>query len=198
MSARSPSAAVVLHVTGDLFMILLVDNYDSFTYNLVQRLGEIDPELSQLRVVRNDQVTLDEIEAMLAPTHPYHFAWTMYALFRLESPTTSSCEFLKHDPSIGGVPGTSMHRPCAGARRVVRTSGRIMHGKDFAHSPRRPRRVPRPPVLLEATRYRSLVIEPGSLPEDLEVVAWTDQEEIMGVRHKHIRWKGSSFIPRVS
>jgi para-aminobenzoate synthetase component II len=171
-------------------MIVLVDNYDSFTYNLVQRLGEIDPEV-QLRVVRNDQVTLDEIEAA-APTH----------LIISPGPCTPVqagvsndviARFAAHVPLLGVCLGHQCIGHALGAR-VVR-AGRIMHGKTskIYHDGRGVYRGLSNPF--EATRYHSLVIEPGTLPEDLEVVAWTDQDEIMGVRHKRYPLEGVQFHP---
>ncbi len=171
-------------------MILLVDNYDSFTYNLVQRLGEIDPAVD-LRVVRNDQVTLEEIEAA-RPTHliispgpctPVQagFPMTSSRGSRLVSRFWGSVWAI----SASGMPWV---------RKVVR-AGRIMHGKTslIHHDGRGVYRGLSNPF--EATRYHSLVIEPGTLPRELEVVAWTDQDEIMGVRHKRYPLEGVQFHP---
>jgi para-aminobenzoate synthetase component 2 len=171
-------------------MILLVDNYDSFTYNLVQRLGEIDPAV-ELRVVRNDQVTLEEIE-MSRPTH----------LIISPGPCTpvqagvSNDVIMRFAPSIPLL-GVCLGHQCIGhalGARVVR-AGRIMHGKTslIHHDGRGVYRGLSNPF--EATRYHSLVIEPGTLPEDLEVVARTDQNEIMGVRHKRFPLEGVQFHP---
>ena len=105
-------------------MIILVDNYDSFTYNLVQRLGEIDPAVD-LRVVRNDQVTLDEIEARHADS-PDHFARTVYAC--------ASGHLERCDPAVRApcaAAGVCLGHQCIGhalGATVVR-AGRIMHGK---------------------------------------------------------------------
>ena len=171
-------------------MILLVDNYDSFTYNLVQRLGEIDPAI-ELRVVRNDQVTLEEIEAA-RPTH----------LIISPGPCTPVQAGLSNEVIMrfaASVPllGVCLGHQCIGhalGARVVR-AGRIMHGKTslIYHDGRGVYRGLSNPF--EATRYHSLVIEPGTLPEDLEVVARTDQNEIMGVRHKRFPLEGVQFHP---
>jgi para-aminobenzoate synthetase component 2 len=171
-------------------MILLVDNYDSFTYNLVQRLGEIDPAI-ELRVVRNDQVTLEEIEAA-RPTH----------LIISPGPCTPVQAGLSNEVIMrfaASVPllGVCLGHQCIGhalGARVVR-AGRIMHGKTslIHHDGRGVYRGLSNPF--EATRYHSLVIEPGTLPEDLEVVARTDQNEIMGVRHKRFPLEGVQFHP---
>ena len=171
-------------------MILLVDNYDSFTYNLVQRLGEIDPAV-ELRVVRNDQVTLEEIEAA-SPTH----------LIISPGPCTPvqagvSNEVIMRFAARVPILGVCLGHQCIGhamGARVVR-AGRIMHGKtSLIHHDGRGvyRRLSNP---FEATRYHSLVIEPGTLPEELEVVARTDQNEIMGVRHKRFPLEGVQFHP---
>jgi anthranilate synthase/aminodeoxychorismate synthase-like glutamine amidotransferase len=171
-------------------MILLIDNYDSFTYNLVQRLGEIDPNVD-LRVVRNDQITLDEIESC-CPSH----------LIISPGPCTpteagiSNRVVLRFGPTIPLL-GVCLGHQCIGQSlggRVVRAD-RIMHGKtSWIHHDGKGiyRGVPSP---FEATRYHSLVIEPGTLPRELEVVAWTDRDEIMGVRHREFPLEGVQFHP---
>jgi para-aminobenzoate synthetase component II len=171
-------------------MILLVDNYDSFTYNLVQRLGEIDPAV-ELRVVRNDQVTLEEIEA----ARPTHLIISPGPCTPVQAGVSNDVimRFAARVPLLGVCLGHQCIGHALGAR-VVR-AGRIMHGKtSFIHHDGRGvyRGLSNP---FEATRYHSLVIEPGSLPEDLEVVARTDQNEIMGVRHKHFPLEGVQFHP---
>jgi para-aminobenzoate synthetase component II len=171
-------------------MILLVDNYDSFTYNLVQRLGEIDPAV-ELRVVRNDQVTLAEIEA----ARPTHLIISPGPCTPVEAGVSNQV-IMRFAPSIPLL-GVCLGHQCIGhalGARVVR-AGRIMHGKtSLVHHDGRGvyRGLSNP---FEATRYHSLVIEPGTLPEDLEVVARTDQNEIMGVRHKRFPLEGVQFHP---
>jgi anthranilate synthase/aminodeoxychorismate synthase-like glutamine amidotransferase len=171
-------------------MILLIDNYDSFTYNLVQRLGEIDPTVD-LRVVRNDRVAAEEIAAQ-KPTHviispgpctPREAGISNEVVLRL-APTV---------PLLGVCLGHQCIGHALGAR-IVR-AGRIMHGKtSWVHHDGQGvyRGLSNP---FEATRYHSLVIEPGTLPDELEVVAWTDCDEIMGVRHKRYPLEGVQFHP---
>jgi anthranilate synthase/aminodeoxychorismate synthase-like glutamine amidotransferase len=171
-------------------MILLIDNYDSFTYNLVQRLGEIDSGL-ELRVVRNDQITLEEIE-VLRPSR----------LIISPGPCTpreagiSTQVVERFGPSIPLL-GVCLGHQCIGQAfggRIVRAD-RIMHGKTswISHDDQGVYRGLANPF--EATRYHSLVIQPGSVPEDLEIVSWTDQGEIMGVRHRRFPIEGVQFHP---
>jgi anthranilate synthase/aminodeoxychorismate synthase-like glutamine amidotransferase len=171
-------------------MILLIDNYDSFTYNLVQRLGEIDPTID-LRVVRNDQVTLREIEAA-APTH----------LIISPGPCTPaeagiSNEVVKRFGAEIPLLGVCLGHQCIGEAsggKVVRAD-RIMHGKtSWIHHDGRGiyQGLANP---FEATRYHSLVIQRASLPKSLAVVAWTDQDEIMGVRHRSYPMEGVQYHP---
>jgi para-aminobenzoate synthetase component 2 len=177
-------------VTGGSLMILLVDNYDSFTYNLVQRLGEIDPAI-ELRVVRNDQVTLEEIEA----ARPTHLIISPGPCTPVQAGVSNEVimRFAARVPLLGVCLGHQCIGHALGAR-VVRAD-RIMHGKTslIYHDGRGVYRGLSNPF--EATRYHSLVIEPGTLPEDLEVVARTDQNEIMGVRHKRFPLEGVQFHP---
>ncbi len=175
-------------------MILLIDNYDSFTYNLVQRLGEIDAGLD-LRVVRNDQITLDEIAA-LAPSHlivspgpctPLEAGISVPAIERYAGKL----------PILGGCHGHQSIGQATGGH-IVRAK-RLMHGKvDQIHHDNRGlfAGLPNP---FNATRYHSLVIEPGTLSDDFEVSAWSimpdGSREIMGVRHKRYPLFGVQFHP---
>jgi len=158
-------------------VLLLIDNYDSFTYNLAQYLGELR---EQVRVERNDAITVEEIAQMAparivvspGPCTPNEAGISMDVIERFAGriPILGVC--LGHQ-SIGQVFGG----------RIVRAE-RIMHGKisKVFHDERSLfRDVPNP---FPATRYHSLVIEPASLPECLEITAKTWDDEIMGVRHK--------------
>jgi para-aminobenzoate synthetase component II len=171
-------------------MILLIDNYDSFTYNLVQRLGEIDARLD-LRVVRNDQVTLEEIEAW----KPTHLIISPGPCTPVEAGISSAvvARFAPQIPLLGVCLGHQCIGHALGAK-VVRAD-RIMHGKtsQIRHDNRGIYRGLSNPF--EATRYHSLVIQPDTVPADLDVVAWTDEGEIMGVRHKQFPLEGVQFHP---
>lgn len=175
-------------------MILLIDNYDSFTYNLVQRLGELDPAL-ELLVRRNDEITLDEIAA-LKPSH----------LIVSPGPCTPSeagisCaaieRFAPHLPVLGVCLGHQSIGQAYGAQ-IVRAD-RLMHGKTDAiyHDDRGLYAGLENPFI--ATRYHSLVIAPQTLPPQFEVCAWsTDPDgrrEIMGIRHKQWPLHGVQFHP---
>jgi len=175
-------------------MIFLVDNYDSFTYNLVQRLGEIDPTL-KLEVRRNDKTTPEEIES-LGPTH----------LIVSPGPCTPneagiSMEVIRHFAGKIPVMGVCLgHQSMAQAfgATIVR-AGRLMHGKtDMIHHDDQGlyAGLPNP---FEATRYHSLIIQPDTLPGQFEVCAWCDApdgtREIMGIRHRELPLFGMQFHP---
>jgi len=179
-------------ITVATHMILVIDNYDSFTWNLVQYLGELGAELE---VRRNDELTVDEIAAMAperivispGPCTPAEAGVSVETIRRL-GPTTPILGVCLGHQSIGAAYGGE----------VVR-AGRVMHGKT---SPVRHtgqgifRGVPTP---LTVARYHSLVIEPATLPDELEAVAWTDEpgweQEIQAVRHReHPVW-GVQFHP---
>lgn len=173
-----------------IVMILLIDNYDSFTYNIVQRLGEIDPTFD-VAVYRNDQLTLEQIES-LAPEK----------IIISPGPCTPkeagiSCDVIKHFGGRIPILGVCLGHQCMGEAlggMVVRAD-RIMHGKTslIYHDGKGVYRdIPSP---FEATRYHSLVIHPRHVPEGMEVVAWTDQNEIMGVRHKSWAMEGVQYHP---
>jgi anthranilate synthase/aminodeoxychorismate synthase-like glutamine amidotransferase len=175
-------------------MILLIDNYDSFTYNLVQRLGEIDPKI-ELEVHRNDKITVVEVETK-RPTH----------IIVSPGPCTPREAGVSNDvirtfaPKIP-ILGVCLGHQCTGfvfGGEVVR-AGRVMHGKtSMIHHDGQGvyRGLPNP---FEATRYHSLIIKNGTVPPDFIVTAWTDdpgvEREIMGVRHKTWPIEGVQFHP---
>ena len=173
-------------------MILLIDNYDSFTYNLVQRFGEIDPNLP-MTVVRNDQITPDEVAA-LAPDAHRHLARPVYAGAR---PGVSNDVLRRFAPTVP-VLGVCLGHQCIGhtfGGEVVRNT-RIMHGKvsPIHHDGRGLFAGMSNPF--DATRYHSLVIKKETWTNpDFEVSAWTAEGEIMGVRHKTWPLHGVQFHP---
>jgi anthranilate synthase/aminodeoxychorismate synthase-like glutamine amidotransferase len=171
-------------------MIVLIDNYDSFTYNLVQRLGEIDPNV-ELLVVRNDQITLDEIEAK----RPTHLIISPGPCTPLEAGISNALieRFAPRVPLLGVCLGHQCIGHTFGAQ-IVRAD-RIMHGKTslIHHDGQRIYQGLSNPF--EATRYHSLVIQPGTLSDEFSVVARTDHDEIMGVRHKTYPLEGVQYHP---
>lgn len=175
-------------------MVFVLDNYDSFTYNLVQRLGEIDPAVDLL-VLRNDQVTLDEIEALSperivispGPCTP-HDAGISIDLFR---------ELSGQFPILGVCLGHQALGAAFGGK-VIRAP-HLMHGKTspVKHDGRTVFKDLQSPFT--ATRYHSLIVEEKSLPSELEVSAWTTENDgsrtIMGLRHKKLPVEGVQFHP---
>ncbi len=174
-------------------MLLMIDNYDSFTYNVVQYLGELKADVN---VVRNDELTLEEIEALKpeklvispGPCTPNEAGVSVAAIqaFKGRIPILGIC--LGHQ-SIGQAFGGKIVR----ARQV-------MHGKmsPMFHKNTGVFRGLKNPY--QATRYHSLVIEKASLPDCLEITAWTEtddgqMDEIMGVRHKEYAIEGVQFHP---
>ena len=169
-------------------MLLMLDNYDSFTWNLVQYLGELG---AAVKVVRNDAITLDEIEA-LAPTHIVispgpctpNEAGVSVPLIR---------RFAGRMPILGVCLGHQAIGQAFGAR-VIRAQ-RVMHGKlsSIVHDERGVfTGVPTP---FNATRYHSLAIERASLPPVLDITATADDGEIMAVRHRELPVEGVQFHP---
>ncbi|MGC8862449.1 MAG: aminodeoxychorismate/anthranilate synthase component II [Armatimonadota bacterium] len=169
-------------------MILMIDNYDSFTYNLVQYLGEMG---QQLKVFRNDRITIEEIERM-APDR----------IVISPGPCTPdeagiSVELIRH--FAGKIPILGV---CLGHQSIGQAFGgeivrapRLMHGKTsmiYHDGEGVFRGLPNP---FEATRYHSLVIRRETMPECLKITAETDQREVMGVRHKEFPVEGVQFHP---
>ena len=174
-------------------MLLMIDNYDSFTYNLVQYLGELGADV---QVFRNDMISVQEIEALApekivispGPCTPNEAGVSVETIkqFAGRIPILGVC--LGHQ-SIGQAYGGHIGH----ARAIMHGKTSMIHHNDGGvfHG------LPNP---LEATRYHSLVIEQDSLPECLEVTAWTQDDngevdEIMGVRHKTLAVEGVQFHP---
>ena len=175
-------------------MILLIDNYDSFTYNLVQRLGEIDPSLD-LEVYRNDKITVEQIEAR----GPSRLIISPGPCTPDEAGISMACakHFAGRIPLLGVCLGHQSIAQAFGAR-IVRAE-RLMHGKtDMIHHDGRGlfEDLENPFV---ATRYHSLIIRNDTLPDEFEVSAWCDApdgtREIMGICHKQFPVFGVQFHP---
>jgi para-aminobenzoate synthetase component II len=169
-------------------MILVIDNYDSFTYNLVQYMGELGAELD---VRRNDTITLDEIAALKpdkilispGPGTPDE-AGISLDVIKTFGPTI---------PMLGVCLGHQAIGQALGGR-VIRAD-RLMHGKTSMVNHHNQGVFKDLPTPLEATRYHSLIVERDSMPDSLEITAETDLGEIMGIRHKEWPLEGVQFHP---
>ncbi|MEM9367557.1 MAG: aminodeoxychorismate/anthranilate synthase component II [Planctomycetota bacterium] len=174
-------------------MLVVIDNYDSFTYNLVQRLGEIDRDVD-LSVIRNDQVSIDQLEAMKpsrllispGPCTPNEAGISVQSVkaFAGRVPILGVC--LGHQSIGQAFGGTIVRAP------------ELMHGKTDRISHDEAGLFAGLEQPFVATRYHSLVIEPDSLPDVLQVSAWTDTggtRQIMGVRHREFPIEGWQFHP---
>jgi len=169
-------------------MLLVIDNYDSFTYNLVQYLGELGQDI---RVYRNDKITLREIEAL----NPQRVVISPGPCTPREAGI--SVDLVKH--FAGRIPILGV---CLGHQAIgYAFGGEIIHAKKLMHGKTSMihhdgktiyKKLPNP---FEATRYHSLVIERESIPDELEISAETDDGEIMGVRHKEYIIEGVQFHP---
>jgi anthranilate synthase component 2 len=169
-------------------MLLMIDNYDSFTYNLVQYLGELG---EKVRVARNDEITLEAIEELAparivispGPCTPNEAGVSLPLITR----------FAGRIPILG---------VCLGHQAIGQAfGGRIVHAKTLMHGKVSRihhagkgvfRGLPSP---FNATRYHSLAIERESCPAELEITAWTEDGEIMGVRHQTLALEGVQFHP---
>jgi para-aminobenzoate synthetase component 2 len=169
-------------------MILVIDNYDSFTYNLVQYLGELGAEVL---VKRNDAVGIDDIRELRpsgvlispGPGRPEEAGISLQVIAELgaETPIFGVC--LGHQ-SIAQHFGAS----------VVRAE-RLMHGRtsEILHDGRGVfENLPTP---LTATRYHSLIVKRDTIPDELEITAWTNRDEVMGIRHTELPIEGVQFHP---
>jgi len=169
-------------------MLLMIDNYDSFTYNLVQYLGELGEDV---KVVRNDELDVDAIEALApgrivispGPCTPNEAGVSLQAIRR----------FAGRVPILG---------VCLGHQAIGQAyGGKVVHAKALMHGKVSPIHhsgrgvfsgLPSP---YQATRYHSLAIERASCPAELEITAWTEDGEIMGVRHRELEVEGVQFHP---
>ena len=169
-------------------MLLMIDNYDSFTYNLVQYFGELG---ETVKVVRNDEMTVAEIERL----SPARIVLSPGPC----TPNEAGISLALIDKFKGRVPLLGV---CLGHQAIGQAfGGRVVHAKTLMHGKVSRihhsgqgvfRDLPSP---YEATRYHSLAIERASCPAELEVTAWTDDGEIMGVRHKSLPIEGVQFHP---
>lgn len=174
-------------------MIVLIDNYDSFTYNLVQRIGEID-RTRQMKVYRNDEVTLEQIEA----DHPTHLIISPGPCTPREAGI--SVDVIRHFAGKVPILGVCLGHQSIGfafGGEIVRAQ-RLMHGKtsQIEHDGKTIFTGMSNPFV--ATRYHSLVIRPDTLHPDFEVTARTTDApdtEIMGIRHKTMPIEGVQFHP---
>jgi len=169
-------------------MLLMIDNYDSFTYNLVQYLGQLG---EQVAVYRNDRITLEEIEILA----PERIVVSPGPCTPLEAGI--SVPAIRHFAGRIPILGVCLGHQAIGAAfggNVVR-SGYLMHGKTspIHHDGKGLfKGLPNP---FEATRYHSLIVERSTLPECLEITAWVEEGEIMGMQHKELPLWGVQFHP---
>lgn len=174
-------------------MLLMIDNYDSFTYNLVQYFGELDADV---KVVRNDELDINAIKAL----KPDHLVISPGPCTPMEAGVSVEAilEFAGKIPVLG---------VCLGHQSIGQAfGGKIVHAREVMHGKTSPIYHADAGVFsglenpFQATRYHSLVIEKASLPDCLEITAWTgddhgEVDEIMGVRHKEYAIQGVQFHP---
>lgn len=169
-------------------MILMIDNYDSFTYNLVQYLGEMGCDVT---VKRNNKVTVQEIERynpdilMISPgpCTPNEAGISLQAIRA----------FAGKIPIFGVCLGHQAIAQAFGAR--IERAHQLMHGKTSQIQHDQKTIFEGLPLPLTATRYHSLIVNRASLPSDFIVSAWTEDQEIMGIRHKRLALEGVQFHP---
>ena len=169
-------------------MLLLIDNYDSFTYNLYQYLSELGAEV---KVVRNNKTTVDEIEGM----NPEQIIIS-------PGPSTPqqagiSNDVIRHFGSKLPLLGVCLGHQCVGYSYggMVGTAAKIMHGKSSLIHHNNTGVFAEMPNPFSAIRYHSLAVERDGLPDCLEITAWTDDGEIMGIRHRSYPVQGVQFHP---
>jgi len=174
-------------------MVVVIDNYDSFTYNLVQRLGEIDPQID-VTVYRNDEISVAELEA----ARPARLLISPGPCTPNEAGVSVECvrHFAGRIPLLGVCLGHQSIGQAFGGK-IVRAPA-LMHGKTdaIAHDNRGLFGDLANPFV--ATRYHSLVIDPQTVPDELVVTAWTEtggERQVMGVRHRDLPLEGWQFHP---
>ena len=169
-------------------MLLMIDNYDSFTYNLVQYFGELGEEV---KVVRNDELEVDDLEAL----HPARIVLSPGPC----TPNQAGISLATIERFKGRVPILGV---CLGHQAIGQAfGGKVVHAKTLMHG--KVSRIHHEgrgvfaglPTPYDATRYHSLAIERETCPADLEVTAWTEDGEIMGVRHRSLPVEGVQFHP---
>lgn len=169
-------------------MLLMIDNYDSFTYNLVQYLGELGEDI---RVFRNNRITIKEIEDM----SPQRIVISPGPCTPKEAGI--SVETIRHFAGRLPILGVCLGHQSIGAAfggEIIRAP-RLMHGKTSLIHHDGKKLFDDLPNPFEATRYHSLLIRRESMPDCLEITAWTEEGEIMGVRHKDFVIEGVQFHP---
>jgi anthranilate synthase/aminodeoxychorismate synthase-like glutamine amidotransferase len=168
--------------------VLLIDNYDSFTYNLYQVLRQLTPDVT---VFRNDAISAEEIVRM-APAHivispgpgvPEHAGISKEVIRRLGRKASMLGVCLGHQCINEVFGGTTIRAPlpCHGKTSMIRHDGKTI----FAGLPR----------TLEVARYHSLIVDPATIPAELEVSAWTEDGVVMGLRHRRYALEGVQFHP---
>ncbi|GGI18431.1 aminodeoxychorismate/anthranilate synthase component II [Gottfriedia solisilvae] len=169
-------------------MILMIDNYDSFTYNLVQYLGELGEELA---VKRNDEITLEEIEAM-APTYLMISPGPC-------TPNEAGISLKAIEYFAGKIPILGV---CLGHQAIAQVFGgevirakTLMHGKTSSITHEGMGLFSDLPSPIDVTRYHSLIVDEKSFPDQLQVTAWTSDGEIMALKHKTLPIEGVQFHP---
>ena len=169
-------------------MVLMIDNYDSFTYNLVQYFGELGADLA---IYRNDKISISQVNK-LDPEK----------IIISPGPCTPneagiSCQLIRDYAGRVPILGVCLGHQCIGqvfGGNIVRAN-RLMHGKTSPIYHKNREIFQGLPSPFDATRYHSLIIQNDSLPDCLELTAWTDEEEIMGIQHKEMSIYGVQFHP---
>ena len=169
-------------------MVLMIDNYDSFTYNLVQYFGELGADLI---VYRNDKISISQVNK-LDPEK----------IIISPGPCTPneagiSCQLIRDYAGRVPILGVCLGHQCIGqvfGGNIVRAN-RLMHGKTSPIYHKNREIFQGLPSPFDATRYHSLIIQNESLPDCLELTTWTDEEEIMGIQHKEMSIYGVQFHP---